>query len=177
MVDYRSATDFRSVASDLSRLDYGTSELWKDSSRIETTKKADVSSQRELHIECKFVLLEHCIGRQSQFTPLVCRLQQYPDITLEAQPPCPRFGLVEPHSHARSNEIPSKLLNSCKVYLLSRGVDCVLDRDKFKISADAYRRGAKLSFIVRVYTASEQCPNPRNSQGKYVLEVQRRQVQ
>lgn len=106
---------------------------------------------------------------------LVTQITESSDIIFsDEEPPVPKFGYIEMHNHVRSDQKPSFILDHAYAGLKKLGVDCTVQPLKFKISADAYHAGAKLSFVVRLYTHDDSCPNPRKAKGRYILEMQRR---
>jgi hypothetical protein len=115
------------------------------------------------------------VGKQADTSSSIdVAIQEEVVVFTDDEPPHPKFGYIEMHNHVRSDQKPSFILENAYAALKRLGVDCSVQAQKFKISADAYRAGAKLSFVVRLYTHDESCPNPRKAKGKYILEMQRR---
>jgi hypothetical protein len=77
---------------------------------------------------------------------------------------------LEPSYHYHSISNPEKLLNELIMFLDSERIDMVVKDLKFKVKCEAYRNGARLTFVARVFAYPEQLDKPR----RYCVEFQRR---
>jgi hypothetical protein len=84
----------------------------------------------------------------------------------DTRPPEAPGGYLEPSSHFFTSSTPSDVFHCAIGVLQAQQVDMIVKQSKFKIKCTAYRSGARLPFVVRVFRVDD----------KHAVEFQRRSV-
>jgi hypothetical protein len=87
----------------------------------------------------------------------------------QIQPPEVPGGYLEPSYHVHSQSNAYTLLQSVSNHLTNAQVDFIVKHNKFKVKCVSYRGGARVTFIVRVFSVGTDASAPR-----YAIECQRR---